>query len=315
PLPLRVRRVRLVETHGVHLSPWIQGRREKFFRGTAASSPKARPTHAEARETGETGGSPPKNLLILRVATRGANSRLSAIAQGARVTGSIISPGLERRCPLPRSRPPAWARGPPAPLPSIPPTAKEFPMRRVAFPSPPISLSRSRLNLLVWTAVALGLAVSSAFADTIILKNGNKIHGRTTIENGIVRVDFGEQGRMSMPASEVRQIIEDDSNAFADTGEAAIVPAAAGGLTVVRLKEGADRIGRCVYLGWSVAGTDDRVLRLSLPEGGTMEILRSSIASIEPVEEASQHSDLTHLVTPFIDRGGDRSVAGEAAGG
>ncbi|HLU48660.1 MAG TPA: HEAT repeat domain-containing protein [Planctomycetota bacterium] len=188
-------------------------------------------------------------------------------------------------------------------------------MRRVAFPSPPISLSRSRLNLLVWTAVALGLAVSSAFADTIILKNGNKIHGRTTIENGIVRVDFGEQGRMSMPASEVRQIIEDDSNAFADTGEAAIVPAAAGDLIVVRLKEGADRFGRGVYLGWSVAGTDDRVLRLSLPEGGTMEILRSSIASIEPVEEASQHSDLTHLVTPFIDRGGDRSVAGEAAGG
>src|SRR5690606_38257777 len=128
PLPLRVRRVRLVETHGVHLSPWIQGRREKFFRGTAASSPKSRPTHAEARETGEAGGSPPKNLLILRVATRGANSRLRAIAQGARVTGSIISPGLERRCPLPRSRPPAWARGPPSPLPSIPPTAKEFPM-------------------------------------------------------------------------------------------------------------------------------------------------------------------------------------------
>jgi hypothetical protein len=146
-----------------------------------------------------------------------------------------------------------------------------------------LAISRSAAAMVAVVTVS---APRIGHADSVILKNGSMIHGKASMADGHVRVDFGASGHITIPERSVAKIVPNDENDFA-RAEATPVPAAAARPVVVRLTENGQRYGGGPIVGRTRASSDERVMELELLEGGVVRILKDDVASVTEADEAS----------------------------
>ena len=140
-----------------------------------------------------------------------------------------------------------------------------------------MTLTNSRLSVFLLGALLLPV---TSMADTVLLKNGNRLSG--TVESDernrggtlVLRID--DSGHVILRAHEVAGVV---------TGDTA-TPAATGGFVEVELEKGKAFYGNGSYFGRISPASTDRELVLEVPGAGTIHIPRAAVQSIAQVADA-----------------------------